>query len=132
MSWSTSLGLALGAGYVGTDVAMNAVVLATGRDFSADVTFSRVRGWVIAGAVALIAALLLAVTVETAVRVPALAPFPMLGALWVGADLLPILQLVLGRDRVQKVRVVSPLSTFGGFAVLIGLLLVAVERAVSP
>jgi hypothetical protein len=131
VSWLTPLALTLGVAYVGADVLVCAVVLAIGRDVHTSVPVSRWAARVVAALVASLAALLLAATVETAVRVPALAVFPMLGALWVLADLPPMLKIGFGKGRADRLRTVSTLLTLGGLALLIGLMFAVVERQVS-
>jgi hypothetical protein len=131
VSWLDFAALTSGIGYVGVDVLANAVVLVLRRDVFVNVVLGRRGAAVLAVAIALLMVLLVAATVEASVRWPALAVFPMLGALWVGADLLPVLQITFGNSESYRTRTVSLLSTFGGLTVFVGLVLTFVRAQVS-
>lgn len=131
MSWLTSLALMLGGVYVGTEAMMHAIVLLVGRDFYADVYWGRWGARAIAAVLALLAGLLLAASVDVAIHWPALAAFPALGALWVIADLVPMVKIGFGSGFADRMRTVSKLSTVGGFVLLAGLLLTLLERRAS-
>lgn len=109
-----------GIGYVGVDVLFYAVVLLLDRDVQASFHLGRTLASAVFVSVVLQAGLLLISAVYVAVRWPALAVFPALGACWVGADAPALLAAARGGD-CQRESDSSPVLVFGGVALLVGL-----------
>lgn len=122
--------LGFGVGYLVVDVFLYAAVLVSGGGFSRSFEVRRRSAAVLLSLVVLETALLLVSTVYVAVRWPALAAFPALGACWIGADAPALFVLTRGRDS-ERGRHATPALVFGGVALVLGMLATFVTQARS-